>query len=92
MTRHGEAAVGRRRGRPQIEKGAKMTPPARVTFEAQSPGDSGSMFRLLIDEKVVGENLTAAQLHILLGEILRMVALPKESTIPLQRRKASNLE
>jgi hypothetical protein len=57
-----------------------MNPPAKVTFEAQSPGDSSSLFRLLIDDKIVGEDLTAAQLHILIGEILRLVTLPTDQT------------
>jgi hypothetical protein len=61
-----------------------MNPPAKVLIEAQSPGDSRSLFRLLIDGRVVGKDLTAAQLHLLIGEILRLIALPSNATIPIR--------
>ena len=67
-----------------------MNPPAKVSFEAQSPGDSRSLFRLRIDEKLIAENLTAAQLHLLIGEILQLVTLPSAETIPLDELNASN--
>jgi hypothetical protein len=69
-----------------------MKPPAKVRFEAQSPGDSRSLFRLRIDEKLIAENLTAAQLHLLIGEILQLVTLPSAETIPLDELNASNDE
>jgi hypothetical protein len=52
------------------------------------------MFRLLIDEKIVGENLTAAEAHLLVGEILDRVVLPgpAAATIPLDELNASNDE
>jgi hypothetical protein len=43
------------------------------------------MFRLWIDDKMVGESLTAAQTHLLIGEILARVALPRRGD-----REASN--
>jgi hypothetical protein len=55
-----------------------MNPPAKVIIEAQSPGDSRSLFRLLIEGRIVGNDLTAAQLHLLIGEILRLITLPGE--------------
>jgi hypothetical protein len=33
-----------------------LSPPARVIFEAHAPGDSSSLFRLLVDDKIVGES------------------------------------
>jgi hypothetical protein len=69
-----------------------MKPPAKVSFEAQSPGDSRSLFRLRIDEKLIAENLTAAQLLLLIGEILQLVTLPSAETIPLDELNASNDE
>jgi hypothetical protein len=36
------------------------------------------MFRLRIDGKVVGENLTAVQTHPLVGQIVERIALPKK--------------
>jgi hypothetical protein len=42
----------------------------QIVIELQTPGDSGSLFRLRLDNKVIGENLTAVQTHLLIGEIL----------------------
>jgi hypothetical protein len=36
------------------------------------------MFRVLIDEKIIDDGLTAAQAHLLIGDILERLALPKE--------------
>ena len=44
--------------------------PDRITIETETPGDFRSMFRLLIDDKVIGEGLSAVQAHILIGDIL----------------------
>jgi hypothetical protein len=51
----------------------------QIVIEAETPGDSRTMFRLLIDASLIAEELTAVQAHILLGEILEQVALPKAS-------------
>ena len=59
-----------------------MNPPAQIRIQAETPGESASLFRLMIDEKIVGEHLTVAQAHLLVGEILSRVALPGEATIP----------
>jgi hypothetical protein len=40
-----------------------MNAPTEIRIQAEMPGDTESLFRLLIDDKVVGENLTAAQAH-----------------------------
>ena len=42
----------------------------RIVIELEIPGDSRSLFRLRLDNKVVGENLTAVQTHLLVGKIL----------------------
>jgi hypothetical protein len=42
----------------------------QIVIELQTPGDSGSLFRLRLDNKVIGESLTAVQTHLLIGEIL----------------------
>ena len=52
----------------------------RIVIELQTPGDSGSLFRLRLDNKVVGENLTAVQAHLLVGEILDRITLPRPFT------------
>jgi hypothetical protein len=49
----------------------------RIIIELEIPGDSRSLFRLRLDNKVVGENLTAVQTHLLVGEILDRITLPR---------------
>ncbi len=53
----------------------------RIVVELEAPGDSRTMFRLLIDDKVMGEGLTAAQAHILVGEVLDGITLPRGATV-----------
>jgi hypothetical protein len=47
----------------------------RITIEPEAPGDSRALFRLLVGEKVVAEGMTAAQIHILVGDILEKMTL-----------------
>jgi hypothetical protein len=49
----------------------------RTVIELETPGDSRSLFRLRLDNKIVGENLTAVQAHLLVGEILDRITLPR---------------
>jgi hypothetical protein len=51
----------------------------RIVIEPETPGDSRSLFRLLVGEKLIAEGLTAAQAHILIGDILEKMTLPKET-------------
>ena len=53
---------------------------SRILVELETPGDSRTLFRLLIDEKVVGRGLTAVQAHILVGEVLDRITLPRQRT------------
>ena len=48
-----------------------------ISVEAESPDDSATMFSLRIDDLIVGRGLTAAQAHLLVGEILERVVLPR---------------
>jgi hypothetical protein len=50
----------------------------RIAIEPEALGDSRTMFRVLIDEKIIAEGLTSAQAHLLVGDILERLALPKE--------------
>jgi hypothetical protein len=52
----------------------------RIVIELETPGDSRSMFRLRLDDTTVGEDLTAAQAHILVGEILDPITLPRRQS------------
>ena len=49
----------------------------RIVIEAETPGDSRTMFRVRMDELVLGENLTAAQAHLIVGEVLDRITLPR---------------
>ena len=49
----------------------------RIVIELETPGESRSLFRLRLDNKVVGEHLTAVQAHLLVGEILDRITLPR---------------
>jgi hypothetical protein len=49
----------------------------RIVLELETPGDSRTMFRLLLDNAVVGENLTAVQAHVFVGEILDRITVPR---------------
>lgn len=53
----------------------------RIVIELETPGDSRSLFRLRLDNKVVGEKLTAVQAHLLVGEILDRITLPRPSAM-----------
>jgi hypothetical protein len=49
----------------------------RIVIELETPGHSRSTFRLRPDDAIVSENLTAAQAHRLVGEILDRITLPR---------------
>ena len=55
----------------------------QIVVEAETPGDLRTMFRLRIDANLIAEDLTTAQAHLLVGEILERIALPKRlPTLP----------
>ena len=56
-------------------KGAGMV--RQIVIELETPGDSRTMFRLRIDGTRIADDLTAVQAHILVGEILERIVLPK---------------
>ena len=49
----------------------------QIVVEAETLGDLRTMFRLRIDANLIAEDLTTAQAHLLVGEILERIALPK---------------
>ena len=49
----------------------------RIVIETETPGDSRTMFRVLMDRLVIGENLTAAQAHLIVGEVLDRITVPR---------------
>jgi hypothetical protein len=68
--------------------------PATIAVEAESAGDSRTMFRLRINGRLVGENLTAAQTHLLVGNVLERIALPNDARVDRhdEVRAPENLE
>jgi hypothetical protein len=62
-----------------------------ITIEPETRGDPGSLFRVFVNHSLVGDHLTAAQVHGLVGDILERVTLNRsDSTIPLEQLNASN--
>ena len=54
----------------------------QIVIETETPGDSRTMFRLRIDSTSIAEGLTAVQAHLLVGEILERITVPKSSSEP----------
>lgn len=50
----------------------------QIVIETETLGNSRTMFRLRINSNVIAEGLTAAQAHLLVGEILDRFTLPKQ--------------
>jgi hypothetical protein len=45
----------------------------QIVIEAETPDDSRTMFRLRVDETLIGEGLTTAQAQIAVGEVLEVI-------------------
>jgi hypothetical protein len=45
----------------------------QIVIEAETPDDSRTMFRLRVDDTLVGEGLTTAQAQIVVGEVLEEI-------------------
>jgi hypothetical protein len=64
-----------------------------ITIEQETRGDPGSLFRVFVNHRLIGDCLTAAQVHGLVGDILERVTLNRGvSTIPLEQLNAGNDE
>ena len=53
----------------------------RIVIGAETPGDSRTMFLVSVNSEVIAVGLTAVQAHILVGEILDEIALPKPAEV-----------
>jgi hypothetical protein len=60
----------------------------KIILETETADDFRAMFRLHIDDKPIGEGLTAVQAHLLVGDILEKVALPNGRNRGSQRSRA----
>jgi hypothetical protein len=50
--------------------------PASIVIQAEDFGDTPALFRLLVDGREAGRQLTVAAAHALVGDILEKIALP----------------
>jgi hypothetical protein len=48
----------------------------KIIIETETPNDSATMFRVLLDEKIIGEGLTAVQAQLVVAEIIERIVLP----------------
>jgi hypothetical protein len=63
----------------------------QIVIEAETPGDSRTMFRLRIDASLIADDLTSVQAHILVGEIFERIAMPKPSEQTLSATESEAL-
>jgi hypothetical protein len=48
----------------------------KIIIETETPHDSATMFRVLLDDRAIGEGLTAVQAQIVAAEIIERLVLP----------------
>jgi hypothetical protein len=70
------------RARGEVEKGRQAL---KITIETETPNDSASMFRVTLDDKPIGENLTAVQTDLIVYEILQRIVLTRPRDDHLRR-------
>jgi D-serine dehydratase len=51
----------------------------QIIIETQKDGDPASLFDVIVDSKTIAEGLTAAQAHVLVGELLERLVLTGKS-------------
>lgn len=69
----------------------EIEPLEAITIEPETRGDSRSLFRLFFNHRLYADQLTAVEVHSLVGDILERAALPdRAATIPLESLNASN--
>jgi hypothetical protein len=61
-----------------------------IVIQSEKPGDSASMFRLMIGDKTIANNMTAVQVHILVGDILERLVHPKAGPARLVRARSAS--
>jgi hypothetical protein len=49
----------------------------QIVIETETPGDSRTMFRVRMNDLVLGQYLTSAQAHLIVGEVLDRITLPR---------------
>jgi hypothetical protein len=69
----------------RLEGRAEGTMIERIMIEAETPGDSRTMFGVRMDDLVIGQNLTAAQAHLIVGEVLDRLTIPRSARKPSEK-------
>jgi hypothetical protein len=59
----------------------------RIIIETETPNESRTMFRVLVDQNTVGKGLTAVQAQLVTAEIIERLVLPRKR---LHLRPAAN--
>lgn len=49
----------------------------KIIIETETPHDARTMFRVLLDGKLIGESLTAVQAQLVAAEIIERLVLPR---------------
>jgi hypothetical protein len=50
----------------------------KTIIETETPNDSATMFRVLLDEKIIGEGLTAVQAQLVVAEMIERLVVPRQ--------------
>jgi hypothetical protein len=50
----------------------------KIIIETETPNDSATMFRVLLDDKIIGEGLTAVQAQLVVAEIIERLVVPRQ--------------
>ena len=59
----------------------------KIAIETETPDDPTSMFRVLLDDKLIGEGLTAVQAQLVVAEIIERIVLGKSPGREAPQRK-----
>jgi hypothetical protein len=62
----------------------------QIVIETETPGDSRTMFRVRMNDLVIGQNLTAAQAHLIVGELLDRITIPRSATMHPHRTQGGS--
>jgi hypothetical protein len=56
----------------------------KIIIETETPHDSATMFRVLLDDHAIGQGLTAVQAQIVAAEIIERLVLPTKTNSPMR--------
>jgi hypothetical protein len=60
----------------------------KIVVEQEKPGDLRTLFRVLVYGEIFADGLTAAQAHVIVGDILETMVLPQNGSgrfVPVPR-------